>query len=202
MIPARAILSMNRSPPITTAQTTAIFVQLVDGQTWDSVFVEGSFARHLRTFPHTRIRACFYGNSLQNGRYTLFISCPKVTDTSTMASGTGITGTSGGGSGDVNVSVIVDNSDVVSALSGLGSYPAETATTVATLPTDLDIEGALDRCLTIFWTICRTWSRVPAFWLYFLGRLFGVTFATVPVFQSFALVLVLLSIFMYILWRK
>lgn len=176
------------------------FRTAVDGQTWDSTFVE-ALLQGSADFSAYSYRACFYGNSLQNGRYTLFVSCPKVTDTSTMASGTGITGTSGGGSGDVNVSVIVDNSDVVSALSGLGSYPAETATTVATLPPDLDIEGALTGANDILDDLPDV-VESTGFWLYFLGRVFGVTFATVPVFQSFALVLVLLSIFMYILWRK
>lgn len=176
------------------------FRTAVDGQTWDSTFVE-ALLQGSSDFSAYSYRACFYGNSLQNGRYTLFISCPKVTDTSTMASGTGITGTSGGGSGDINVSVIVDNSDVVSALSGLGSYPAETATTVATLPPDLDVEGVLTGANDILDELPDV-VESTGFWLYFLGRLFGVTFATVPVFQTFALVLVLLSIFMYILWRK
>ena len=171
-----------------------------DGSTWDSTFIEATL-QGSSDFSAYSYRACFYGNSLQSGRYMLFISCPVVTDTSTMASGTGITGTSGGSSGDVNVSVIVDNSDVVSALEGLGSYPAETATTVATLPTDLDIEGALTGANDVIDELPEV-VESTGFWLYFLGRLFGITYANVPVFQSFALVLVLLSIFMYVLWRK
>ena len=54
-------------------------------------------------------RVCFYGNNASNGFMYFFITCPTVSDESTMASGTFGTTTSGNsGSGDITVNVDVD----------------------------------------------------------------------------------------------
>lgn len=110
------------------------------GSTWDSTFVEASISSQ-SDFSAYSYRACFYGNSLQNGRYVLFISCPVVSSDSTMASGTGIgTTSSGGGSGDITVNVDMTQTNglldsilqaiegVVDAIAGL-FVPSEDALT-------------------------------------------------------------------------
>ena len=156
------------------------------------------------TFSAYSKRACFYGNSnysLFGSRgYLFFMTLPTVSDDSSYSSGTFLTSQTGG-TGDINVSVIVDNSDVVSAIDGLATYPAETAETVATIPSGYDVQGALTGANDIIDDLPAV-VESTGFWLYFLGRIFGVTFDNIPVFQSFALVLVFLSIFSYILWRK
>ena len=68
-------------------------------------FVDADYTSQ-STFSAYSYRALFYGNSAKNGHLYLAVSCPVISDTSTMASGTGgVTTAVTGGSGDITVNV-------------------------------------------------------------------------------------------------
>lgn len=88
-------------------------------------FIDAVFDRQ-STFSAYSDRALFYGNAAVNGYVYLILTCPTISDTSTMASGTGAGTTGSGSSGDLNVTVDVDMSetngwlsDIADILSGL-----------------------------------------------------------------------------------
>lgn len=92
---------------------------------YEPSFVEASFSAQ-STFSAYSYRCCFYGNSLQSGRYVFFVSCPIISADSSVASGTDIgSGTTGSGSsGDITVNVDMSTtngwlSDIADILSGL-----------------------------------------------------------------------------------
>ena len=84
-------------------------------------FIDCSFSQQ-SDFSAYSDRALFYGNSAVSGWMYFIVSCPTISDTSTMASGTDIGSGSGAGGGDVNVSVTVDmeeTNSILTTISGL-----------------------------------------------------------------------------------
>lgn len=154
------------------------------------------------TFSAYSRRVSFYGNSntgASAGRgFFFFLTMPVLSDDAVAESGSFVA-TSGTGGGDIIINV--DNSDVVSAIDGLATYPVETAETLVTLPSDVDVAGGMTGADDLLENLPGV-VESTGFWLYLLGRFFNMTFSAIPVFQTTALVFVLLSIMMYILWRK
>lgn len=86
---------------------------IINGSHRGFTFVDADLTNNGATFSAYSYRACFYGNTaVSTGDLYFFVSCPVISDDSTMASGTFGTTTSGSGSsGDVNVTVDVDMSE-------------------------------------------------------------------------------------------
>lgn len=84
-------------------------------------FVDADYVSQ-STFSGYSYRAMFYGNTAKSGHVYLAVSCPVVSDASSMASGTGNVTTSGTGGTTVNVDLTQTNSllgTIADLISGL-----------------------------------------------------------------------------------